>query len=576
MKSKSKLDKFRFKQTPFEGKKVALYIRVSSEEFTRIADGSKERRASIQAQIQDAKAFAEKHGWEYKVYDADCNISGTEDDVTRPAIAELIADIRAGLIHTVVFRDLARFCRNEYLWHWFIYEIFFKYGVDVKGLNEDINIKTPDGRMIAGLKANIAQNYTLEQAEKSMRSKRLRAEQGSLRTTPCYGYGIKEIDGVRTGYVKESEAEIIKNIFDRFAKGEGSQIVMNDLIAQRILTKKKGKLHTANVLRWIRNPVYKGVIIYNGNKYPSPYPALVDDATWSKANSMIDARASKLTGRKVASNSHLLTGLLKCGYCHESKAKKMDTPYPIYENFCTAFNKSWAGSGKTKRRIKYPIYRCQTKYKHHAVTCPNSPSLKAEMIEGFIRFLVEDIVKADIAKTLNDGERVKELTSKIDATETRISSVTHQSNKIKSLFASGDLDTGEFVDINTRNKESLRALQSELARMREQLASLKADKIKDALATLTNWDHLSAEQKKNGLHKIFDGIYVFRDSIHIYLTIFPQKEYPSIYICYPLQYAKQQGYVVKTPADLEYDMWSLRRIFIGGEFAIPIEWDNDA
>ena len=87
---KSKLDNFRFRQTPYEGKVVALYIRVSSDEFVKNEDGERERRTSIKTQTEDSIAKAMSMGWtKYVIYDEDCNISGAEDELTRPSISRL-------------------------------------------------------------------------------------------------------------------------------------------------------------------------------------------------------------------------------------------------------------------------------------------------------------------------------------------------------------------------------------------------------------------------------------------------------------------------------------------------------
>ena len=201
MKRTKVTDRFTFKQTPIGGKKVALVIRVSQEEYVKTADGQKEHRASVQAQTQDAIAWAKQQGWAYEVYDEDCNVSGGEDIANRPALQRLIKDIEAGKIHTVYCREASRFCRNEKVWHVLVWDYLYKYGVDFKD-NDGTDIKTSSGLMLAGIKAGQNQSFLHENAKRSMRSKVLAAEQGKLRIVPCFGYGIEERDGIRKGYIK--------------------------------------------------------------------------------------------------------------------------------------------------------------------------------------------------------------------------------------------------------------------------------------------------------------------------------------------------------------------------------------
>src|SRR5450756_2619759 len=107
------LDKLRFKQIPYEGKKAALYVRVSKDEFILNESGEREERTSVTTQRDDAVEYAKGKKWAYEVYDQDSDISGFEDIAKRPGISKLLQDVRDGKIHTVVVREVKRLSRNQ-------------------------------------------------------------------------------------------------------------------------------------------------------------------------------------------------------------------------------------------------------------------------------------------------------------------------------------------------------------------------------------------------------------------------------------------------------------------------------
>lgn len=66
-----------FKPTTKAGKRAAIYVRVSRNEFTTGDDGEKELRQSVKNQKEDGIRHCEREGWEYELYDKDCELSGT-------------------------------------------------------------------------------------------------------------------------------------------------------------------------------------------------------------------------------------------------------------------------------------------------------------------------------------------------------------------------------------------------------------------------------------------------------------------------------------------------------------------
>ena len=273
-KRKSILEKWGFKQTPYENKVAAIYVRVSSDEFKKNSAGVAERRASVTTQIKDLTTYAENHGWKHQLYDADCDISGGDEIEDRPAMQQMIADIQTGKVHTVICREMKRIFRNELAQQQFVYKVLLPCGCDLQSPFERIDIKTHDGRRMLGLKGSEAQGELIYTAEQSIRGKQEVLEEGKLRTTPPYGYGIQEVNGVRFGYQKPNEASLISEVFQRAAEGEGAQVILQSIIDRKIKPKRGKNWHGASIIRWLRNPIYKGTCRYNGKEYCPSYRKL--------------------------------------------------------------------------------------------------------------------------------------------------------------------------------------------------------------------------------------------------------------------------------------------------------------
>ena len=540
MKPKRLTDKLTFKQTPIQGKACGLYIRVSSDEFATNANGEKERRESVQAQIQDAIAWAKAQGFnETIIYDNDCDISGHEDAINRPAITRIIKDIEAGKLHHVYCREQSRFVRNSKLWQIMVWDYFYPYGVNFKDA-EGTDITTETGLMLAGIKAGQNQAFLVETARKSMRSKMLAAEKGTLRICPPFGYGVQEIDGIRKGYVKPDEAELIKEAFDRAANGEGTVSILKDFVNRGIRSKNGANpLHVQNIHRYLKNPIYKGVLFLNGKEYKSPYPAIVSHELWEKVQDERGMRAGKYgADRRAASNSHLLTGLLKCGYCCDKLESGKEWKYNIHPNMVlTHTQKREDSTGKEKR---YQRYFCQTKRKNGAKYCPDSISLMKRNIEEEVARWVSAMIANDYAgKAEKGGNRLGHIAKAIETITATMQKIKKAKGSIIALQASGTYDEETTATAIAANKAAMEKAENELRALNGERDAIIGKGTKEALNGLRNWDSLSMDERKAGLHKLFSSIKVYDGKI-----VISYKANPNETVTLPLRYGQHIGWIV--------------------------------
>ena len=184
--------------------KVGVYVRLSKEDS----------RAEESVSIENQKLMLTKHvkemGWELQEIYQDDGFSGTNQN--RPAFQRMIADVRQGLINTILIKDLSRLGRN-YLEVGNLAEVFLPgHGCELISLNEKL-----DDMMVF-------RNWFNEQHSKTTSSKvraarRICAENGKyLGTYAPYGY-LKDPNNRHRLVIDENTAPIVRMIFNARASG---------------------------------------------------------------------------------------------------------------------------------------------------------------------------------------------------------------------------------------------------------------------------------------------------------------------------------------------------------------------
>ncbi len=146
-------------------------------------------------------------------------------------------------------------------------------------------------------------------SDRTKRKKKARAEVGAFNGGKRpYGY---EPDGVT---IRESEAEIIREVARRLLTGESLRSVTGDLNKRGVLTVTGKKWEYSNLRNMLQSPRLKGFRQHNGAEYPAVWPAILDAETWELLQVVF--RGSATVAKQYREpRSYLLTGLIQCGAC---------------------------------------------------------------------------------------------------------------------------------------------------------------------------------------------------------------------------------------------------------------------
>jgi len=317
---------------------TALYPRLSRD------DELQGESNSISNQKQILESYARTHGFTNLRYYTDDGFSGV--NFQRPGFQEMLADIEAGKVATVIVKDMSRLGRN-YLQVGFYTDILFpQKGVRFIAINDNVDSQTDGGDNDFTPLRNLFNEWMVRDTSKKIRAvKRARGMSGKPVTSrPVYGYLMGE-DGRYV--VDEEAADVVRKIYILCLAGNGPTKIARMLTEQQIPTPGTlDYLRTGNTNRyypeypckWATNTVvhileheeYTGSlvnfkttmqsykvhkIVYNAREdqaiFENAHEAIIDRDTWERVQQLRKQR--KRPNRQ--DEMGLFSGLLFCADC---------------------------------------------------------------------------------------------------------------------------------------------------------------------------------------------------------------------------------------------------------------------
>ena len=255
--------------------RCAVYTRKSSEEGLELEFNSLDaQREACEAYVASQKA----EGWLLVPdrYDDGGFSGGT---LERPALKRLMQDIEAGRIDVVVVYKIDRLSRSLMDFARLV-EVFDRTGVTFVSVTQSFNTTTSMGRLTLNVLLSFAQ------FEREVIGERIRDKFAASRRKGMWmggwaplGYDVQD----RKLVVNETEAALVRRIFERFAK-MGSAMRLAAALRNEGVTNKRGKLIDKGVLyKLLNNRVYIGEAVHKGQSYAGEHDAIVPQALWDKS-----------------------------------------------------------------------------------------------------------------------------------------------------------------------------------------------------------------------------------------------------------------------------------------------------
>ena len=296
---------------------AAGYIRVSSEEQAQ-------HGISVEAQREILKAWAiVQQAGDLVLYE-DPGFSGKNTD--RPALRQLLADVRAGTVAALVVWKLDRLSRSLRDTLSIIEDELQPMGVALHSVTESIDTSTPAGRMMLNILASFAQLEREQDSDRVvMAHKHLARDCRYLGGHIALGY---RVDEDRRFALDPVTAPIVRRVFEMYLARTGySQILeyLNTEAAQFCRRRTPWGKSDLNYL--LKNEIYAGVytrrIGQDGRskvsspeviRIPGGVPAIVTPEEWARVCALRAANRTQSAAYR-ARTVYPLSGLVRCGVC---------------------------------------------------------------------------------------------------------------------------------------------------------------------------------------------------------------------------------------------------------------------
>ena len=279
-------------------KTAVIYARYSCDQQTE---------QSIDGQLRVCEEFAQRNNILILNTYIDRAMTGTNDN--RPDFQRMIKDSAIKEWNYVIVYKLDRFSRNKY--ESTIHKRTLKNnGISVLSAMENIP-DTPEGIILESLLEGMNQYYSAELAQKVKRGMKETRIKGYFQGgTLLYGY---KLEG-RKIVPDEFQAEVVRYIYDQFAKGVYVKNIMQ-VLNEKGVTHKGKPLPRNTVYNILKNDKYLGVYKHDDETVDNMYPQIVDYDTFEKVRAIVNANKH---GKRSIDVVYLLRNKLKCGYCGQS------------------------------------------------------------------------------------------------------------------------------------------------------------------------------------------------------------------------------------------------------------------
>lgn len=466
-------------------KRVFLYVRVSTQEQAR-------EGYSIDEQIERLKDYAKAMGWiVVKVY-VDGGYSGS--NTNRPALKDMIKDIKAGKGDSVVVYKLDRLSRSQKDTLELIEDYFLANKVDFISMTENFDTSSPFGRAMIGILSVFAQLEREQIKERMSMGREGRAKEGKFHGGGYAPVGYDYVDGELK--INEYEAMQVREIHRLYQEGKGFQTITK-IFLNKGYTQKSRKWSVNRVKGCLLNDLYIGVIHYNNQSYTGEHEPIIDEETYNKSleiyNSM-DYSMCKHTGK-----ASYLSGLLFCKQCTARYAmipsKYKDTVYKYY-------------ACHSRRKTNPSMIK--------DANCKNK-TYKMDVLDNIIfdeiRKLSNDpshISKIKQDKYSNDDKERERIIKK------EIDRIDHQKSRFMDLYGLGEFTLEEVQGKVAPLNEQKRKLECELESLSKDRSSLSEE---DALELIESFEDVLNEgdydQIKLLLNALIERIDIDDENIEI-------------------------------------------------------------
>jgi site-specific DNA recombinase len=365
--------------------KIALYIRVSTEEQAENPEGS---IRSQEDRLRSAVKFRNQESAFGEITQVFIDRARSGKDTNRPELQRLLKSIKASEVTLLMVTELSRLSRSIRDFS-DIWDLMKAHGCQFQSLRENFDTTTAAGEMVMYTMANLAQFERRQVVERVTANFVSRSSRG-LYNGGRVPLGYKLIED-KKGYlaVDERSAEIVRDCFDVFLKEGTLSQACRSLNERRHKIERKveggGRNHRLGIFtidalyQMLTNKSYIGIKAYVAKGEAKEVKAVWEPIVEEKVFIKVQARLTKNFRTKKPHSwrrhPYQLSGFIRCGSCNDALV-----------------GKSAHGNGG-----KVPYYEHGNRVKRQAgltnkIFCCEPTRFSADKVEAFVWSKVEELL----------------------------------------------------------------------------------------------------------------------------------------------------------------------------------------
>jgi len=511
---------------------VGIYARLS-------VDGTDRKNESIDNQLELCREFVRSHE-DMEVFDCYSDLGKTGTNFQRDDFERLMADVRMRKVDCIVVKDLSRFGRNHLEMGNYLGKIFPFLGVRFIAVNDNFDNMDGDPETLGVQLKNLVNELYAKDIAVKIRSSRVKQfERGSFSGChPVYGYDVMKEGNRRVLVVNEEAAVVVRELFDRFLRGEGYVEMIEWLYAEKIHRpsdyRKYGHVHQmdgeelhnwhkATLNQILNNCAYIGWLICeqkDGERVTgrtstkvltgelkvreNNHEPIISEEVFQEVARQFEARSQKFSSgssRNLPMEEDIYKDLIYCGLCGSKFTRE-----------CGLTNRS---GGK----VRNYQYRCVNKETIDDRKCDNDRisliilnRLVEEALEkefSLTSMKQKDLVTASKRQAENEKKKLEKEISEISY---KIEELKKSGSEDYIRYRSGEMTEQAMTEAAENRKKEIRRMQDRQKVLERRLAEIdgKTEKRNHYLRTLMKCRKgtpLTAEV----LHALIEKIEVFKD-----------------------------------------------------------------
>lgn len=278
--------------------------------YARVSTDNQLENYSIEEQTERLKAYCAAKDWILVQTYVDGGYSGGNTD--RPALQQMLTEIRKGKIDAVVVYKLDRLSRSQKDTLTLIEDELLSHGTDFVSINENFDTSTPFGRAMIGILSVFAQLEKDQITERFTMGRIGRSKAGYFHGGGNAPTGYNYVDGELV--INEYEAQQVRKVFNMFLAGSSINAIHRGL--EKAYTTKWSAAKVRNVLK---NSVYIGKVKFMKEEHQGAHEPIIEETIFRTANALLSssARNGKTTSYQKTPfrAEYLLSGLVCCSRC---------------------------------------------------------------------------------------------------------------------------------------------------------------------------------------------------------------------------------------------------------------------